>query len=1282
MRMGTVFRIAIFLCTTIVLGCTTGSELPRDHENVRSTAAALTGPIQDDFEDGTTQGWFPFGSPTVANSTVVANTGTHSLLTTNRTATFMGPGLSLTGQLSAGANYAVSVAARLTAGESPTTLQVTVMRTMSDGTNAFDTVVPSTNVTADAWVTLSGNYSFTATNVTGLILYVESASATESYYIDSFSLAQAAPPPLSYDFEDGKTDGWFPFGSPTVANSTDVAFTGTHSLKITNRTASFMGPGLNLQTQLAMGATYQVTVSVRMVTGQPASTVLATVARTPTGGTTAFDSVASKSNVTDQAWVTMTGIYSFATNNSGLIFFVQTSSGTASFYIDAVTFTQVAPPPGPPGNTNGASSTFESDTNEGWKPRIGPEVLTVTNADAHSGAFSLLTSNRGFTFEGPAFDVTNVMFNGSTYVVSVWAKLAPGQSDSQLRVSLDRKLGTSVETFHTVVGNTPVTANAWVRLQATYPLALANSSLTLYLESASGTASFYIDDFTITFVPPAIPQANIPSVFQTLAPFFPRIGTAVLPADIQGEPAVLLAKHFNSITSGNDMKWDATEPTEGSFTFTQADAEVAFAQANNMHVRGHTLVWHNQTPAWVFQDASGNPLDNSPASQALLTQRMQNHIQTVMTHFGNAVPVWDVVNEPIDPSQPDGFRRSPWFNILGPQYIDIALQAARAANPNAILYINDFDTTNPAHRDPLIALVNNLKSRGIPIDGIGHQMHNNVDYPPPQTVIDAVDLFAATGVEQAVTEMDVSIYSATFPTPFTSYTDIPQSRHTLVGYSYLGFIDALKHVQDKIVSLTIWGTSDDKSWLTSPTKVDAPLLFDPSLQAKPAYWALVDPLQLPGANLTVTMTAAPNITQAGQATTYTITVTNVSDQDQSFDPPGDDLPAADVSLTTETPPHTAFQSLTVPSGWSCTTPAVDTSGPITCTIASLATAASGQFALVVALNDCSTQDGSSIIASANVTSTTPNPNPTPNTTASTSNQVSNPPPVISAVPPLTNTVECATSFTDPGATAAQVCDGTVPVSSSSNVNVNAVGSYAVTYTATDSAGAQATPVTRTVNVVDTTPPVVTVLGPNPMPVECATPFVDPGATAVDSCVGPLPVMVSGVVNSGVVGNYGVGYSATDPSGNTGTAARQVSVADTTPPVLTVVSPGPILWSPNHDYASFATTNLVTSATDTCDHAVSIGEVVITQATSDEPQNAPGSGNTINDIVISSDCHSIQLRKERDGGGNGRVYTVFFRVTDASGNRTTNSVKATVPLDQSGTPAVDDGPAYTITSACN
>jgi endo-1,4-beta-xylanase len=1200
------FRAWVFSCVAFGLGCTAGSNLGQTG-TIETVSSALTGPIQNDFEDGTLQGWGPFGSPVLTNSTDVAFSGTHSLLTTGRTASFMGPGLNLTGQLTPGATYRVSTAVRLQAGQAPTTIRVTVMRTLPDGTSAFDTVVGSTNVTADAWVTVNGNYSFT-TSVTGLTLYVEAAAATASYYIDAFSLTQAAPAPLSYDFEDGTTQGWGPFGSPTVANSTDVAFTGTHSLKTTGRTSGFMGPSINLQGQLTKGATYQVTLSGRMVAGQPTANLLATVARTPTGGSTQFDSVATASNVTDQAWVTVTGIYSFTTDNSGLTFYVQSSSATASYYIDTVSFTQVAPPPGPPGNTTGATSSFESNTTEGWKSRTGGETVAVSSADAHTGGFSLLTSNRTATYQGPAFDVTNVMFNGSQYVVSVWAKLAPGQADTQLRVSLDRKLGTATETFHTVVGNTTVTANAWVRLQATYNQALANSSLVLYVETASGTPSFYIDDFSITYVPPAIAERNIPSVYQALASYFP-VGAAVIPADIQGEPGFLLSKHFNSITSGNDMKWDATEKTEGSFTFAQADAEVSFAKTNNMRVRGHTLVWHNQTPAWVFNDASGNPMTPTPDNRALLIQRMQNHIQAVVSHFDGNVTAWDVVNEPIDPSQPDGYRRSPWFNIIGPQYIEIALEAARAASPTAKLYINDFDTTNPTKRDLLLAVVRDLKSRGVPLDGVGHQMHNNIEYPSPQSVIDAVTLFDAAGVENSVTEMDVSIYSGSFPTPFTSYTDIPQSRHIQVGYSYLGFIQALKQLQGKIASVTIWGTSDDKSWLTSSTKVDAPLLFDPSLKKKPAYWALVDPLQLPGADLSATLTAAPAVVPAGQAISYAITVANNADHDtQPYQPSDDDLPAANVAMTMAVPAHTGFQSLVVPAGWACTTPPTGASGQIRCTIASLAVGATAQFALTVGLNDCATLDGSGIAASATVTSTTADPNPAQNNTGSASVQVSNPPPVITAVGPLDTTVECHTSYTDLGATAVDACDGMVGVSPSGGVDVNTVGTYAISYGAADSAGSQATPVVRTVHVADTTPP-------------------------------------------------------------------QMSLIDNSSSTL-------VLAPPDHTYRTFATTALVTSATDTCDASVGVGSVVITQVTSDEPDNGNGDGNTINDIVIAPDCHSVQVRSERAGPLNGRVYFVTLRVTDASGNSTTKSVKITVPLGDITTPAVDDGPALTVTSACH
>jgi len=276
-------------------------------------------------------------------------------------------------------------------------------------------------------------------------------------------------------------------------------------------------------------------------------------------------------------------------------------------YLDNFSITKVADPPGPPPNTNVAATDFENNTTQGWRPRIGRETLTVTTADAHGGNHSLLTTGRQAAFDGPSFDVTNVMFNGSRYRVSLWVKLAPNEPNTPLKVSRQRNAGALPATFHTVIDNTNVTAGQWVNLKTVYDVALANTSLTLYVESASGTPSFYIDDVMITFVQPPVAERDIPSVYQTLAEFFPA-GAAIHQGDLTGEHAALLTKHFNSVTSENDMKWSSLQPDESNFDFAKADAQVNFAKANNMRIRGHTLVWHSQVPAWVFNDPNGAPM--------------------------------------------------------------------------------------------------------------------------------------------------------------------------------------------------------------------------------------------------------------------------------------------------------------------------------------------------------------------------------------------------------------------------------------------------------------------------------------------------------------------------------------------------------------------------------------------------------------------------------------------------------------------------------------------------
>jgi len=322
------------------------------------------------------------------------------------------------------------------------------------------------------------------------------------------------------------------------------------------------------------------------------------------------------------------------------------------------------------------------------------------------------------------------------------------------------------------------------------------------------------------------------------------------------------------------------------------------------------------------------------------------------------------------------------------------------------------------------------------------------------------------------------------------------------------------------------------------------------------------------------------------------------------------------------------------------------------------------------------------------------------------------------------------------------CPGmTVTRSGVPSGNLFPVGTTVVTYTATDRSGNTASD-TQTVTVLDNTPPVVTLNGVNPIAVECHTSFADPGATANDACAGSIAVTATNNVNVDVPGSYMVTYTATDGTGNSATATRTVNVIDTTPPTvafnnltiflnnwtivftintvtvngqtypfngvssthngytfsfngqaITVTNGGQsvtytldgktlVLWLPLHQYQVVTVNDLIESAGDACDSGVNRNNVVITQVTSDEGQNTPGNddGNTVNDIVIAPDCKSVQLRAERANSGNGRVYTISMRVTDAAGNPqvVTSQIKVRrQPLQA----AVDSGTQYTVTGSC-
>jgi hypothetical protein len=273
----------------------------------------------------------------------------------------------------------------------------------------------------------------------------------------------------------------------------------------------------------------------------------------------------------------------------------------------------------------------------------------------------------------------------------------------------------------------------------------------------------------------------------------------------------------------------------------------------------------------------------------------------------------------------------------------------------------------------------------------------------------------------------------------------------------------------------------------------------------------------------------------------------------------------------------------------------------------------------------------------------------------------------------------------PGATAART--GGVPAG-----NVFPVGDTTITYTATDAHGNTST-ATQKVTVVDNTVPTITApaavtlyTGPNATSCVVNISNLDATlgtATASDNCPGVTAARTGGVPagNNFPKGTTTLTYTATDAHGNTATATQTVTVVDNTPPVITLNGQTISLWPPNHKYQTVTVANLVASASDNCDADVNLSKVVISKVTSDEIENGNGDGNTTNDIVIASDCKSVQLRSERDGNGDGRVYTITFKVTDASGNVKTVTAKVTVPKNQNGSNAIDSGVHYTVNGTC-
>jgi endo-1,4-beta-xylanase len=660
---------------------------------------------------------------------------------------------------------------------------------------------------------------------------------------------------VQHDFEDGTTQGWFPRGTAVLTVTNEAAASGVNSLKTTGRTASWNGPTLNVMPVLQKDLLYQIRVSVRLTAAQATlqDTLRMTIQRRVAGETSdRYDAVAASATngVTSGSWVTLQGSYRLTTEVTKLNLYLETVGATTEFYIDDFRILEVVP------DQTGIACNFETDRNSGlfcfttpdgsdrsWT-RLGTAVLTNVTEEAHGGTHSLRTTGRTLAWQGPALNITGKMSRGFRYRVTVWAKLAAGELDANLRVTVERRLA-GVSTFHTVVPNTLVTAAEWIRMSALFTMPGDADYLSLKVETATAaTTSFSIDDFALSYAPPPPIQTDIPSLKDVLADSF-TIGAAVDVGEIaSARHTELTRKHYDTITARYSWKFGQLHPSESTYSFGAADTVANFARQNGLKVRGHTLVWHKENPAWLFQDASGVDLTPTPENKELVLQRLESHIRTVVPRYADVVSSWDVVNEVVDPSQPDGLRRSRWLELTGTDYIDRAFQVAReVAGPAVKLCINDYSTTDPAKRQALLDLVQGMLARGVPVDCVGHQMHINIGGPSVAAIRTSVEAFAALGLDNQITEMDMSVY-----TDGTSrYQVVPREILVKQAYRYRDIFREYRRLSRSISSVTFWGLADDNTWLsTFPiARLDLPLLFDDDLQAKLAYWGVVDPLQLP-----------------------------------------------------------------------------------------------------------------------------------------------------------------------------------------------------------------------------------------------------------------------------------------------------------------------------------------------------------------------------------------------------------------------------------------------------
>jgi len=460
----------------------------------------------------------------------------------------------------------------------------------------------------------------------------------------------------------------------------------------------------------------------------------------------------------------------------------------------------------------------------------GGATLTRVSGVSRTGNHSLLVTGRRYSWNGIAVNVSDRALPFDNHEFGLWVMPAEGAAPVTFQLSAEfvRRGHTIWRHFSGPLANVTAQPGVWTRMHGSRPF-YDFDTVNIYIETdtAGATASFYIDDVVFRHVVEDFVIEDLPSLHEVYADYF-LFGTAVLPRDMRGQRFEFIQRHFNAITAGNDMKPEYLQPQPGVFTFDIADGIVETALDHGMTMIGHTLVWHAQSPGWM----------NPPGiSREQAIENLVNHVTAVVSRYRGRVHAWDVVNEAFPSSVThnpsdwrSNLRRTPWLDAIGYEYIEIAFRAAHAADPNAILYYNDYNLNQPGKREAVFHMVRELRERGVPIHGIGMQGHYSLTTPPRQ-VEDSIRRFSELGVKISITELDITVDHA------QGWEQLTPAAERMQAILFAQLFMIFRAHSDVIERVTLWGLDDGTSWRADRF----PLPFNRDLSAKMAFFAILDP---------------------------------------------------------------------------------------------------------------------------------------------------------------------------------------------------------------------------------------------------------------------------------------------------------------------------------------------------------------------------------------------------------------------------------------------------------